>query len=357
MEAITGSGMKQKTYKQLTYQVSFTTPAFLGNATQDAQWRTPPLKALLRQWWRVGYAAQHAFRVDPDQMRHEEGRLFGHTWLDKDADEAGRNVSARKSLLRLRLVDAQTPTGVAWSKGAQKGIAPLSDSLSTSYAWFGLIRRGGNLPDRTAIKASGYESSRTLLLAFPAEHTEIFHRTLSLIHAFGTAGSRSRGGWGSVHLDPPDREVKQDPGLDVGAFAEYSRDWKVCLDDDWAMSLARDESGLWIWHSKNTFSQWHEAIRAIAEERKRVRSLLDKPRRAVLGFAKNGRMPSPLRWKVIRGTSGELFVRAFAMPHQLPKDNRALLDTAAFRRTWQEIVAALDASGVVARAVSKAVMR
>jgi CRISPR-associated protein Cmr1 len=37
----------------LTYQVSFNTPAFLGNAEQQAQWRTPPFKAMLRQWWRV----------------------------------------------------------------------------------------------------------------------------------------------------------------------------------------------------------------------------------------------------------------------------------------------------------------
>ena len=35
------------------YRLSFFTPAFLGNANQQAQWRTPPLKALLRQWWRV----------------------------------------------------------------------------------------------------------------------------------------------------------------------------------------------------------------------------------------------------------------------------------------------------------------
>ncbi|MCB1974852.1 MAG: hypothetical protein KDE65_10450 [Burkholderiaceae bacterium] len=39
-----------KTYR---YQLSFTTPAFLGNASQQAQWRTPPIKGLLRQWWRA----------------------------------------------------------------------------------------------------------------------------------------------------------------------------------------------------------------------------------------------------------------------------------------------------------------
>jgi hypothetical protein len=30
--------------KKLEYTVSFTTPAFLGNAEQQTQWRTPPFK-------------------------------------------------------------------------------------------------------------------------------------------------------------------------------------------------------------------------------------------------------------------------------------------------------------------------
>ncbi|NBY27683.1 MAG: hypothetical protein EBQ71_11845 [Betaproteobacteria bacterium] len=45
------------TMRELTHQVSFNTPAFLGNAEQQDQWRTPPLKAMLRQWWRMVKAA------------------------------------------------------------------------------------------------------------------------------------------------------------------------------------------------------------------------------------------------------------------------------------------------------------
>ena len=32
-----------------SYQLRFQNPAFLGNAQQQGQWRTPPFKALLRQ--------------------------------------------------------------------------------------------------------------------------------------------------------------------------------------------------------------------------------------------------------------------------------------------------------------------
>lgn len=37
--------------QKAVWQMDFATPAFLGNAEQRAQWRTPPIKALLRQWW------------------------------------------------------------------------------------------------------------------------------------------------------------------------------------------------------------------------------------------------------------------------------------------------------------------
>ena len=59
------------------YTLHFATPAFLGNAEQSGQWRTPPIKALLRQWWRVAYAAAQPGAVNVGAMREAEGRLFG----------------------------------------------------------------------------------------------------------------------------------------------------------------------------------------------------------------------------------------------------------------------------------------
>lgn len=54
--------------EELSYTISFTTPAFLGNAEQQAQWRTPPFKALLRQWWRVVKAPD--FNYDYQKLRN-----------------------------------------------------------------------------------------------------------------------------------------------------------------------------------------------------------------------------------------------------------------------------------------------
>jgi CRISPR-associated protein Cmr1 len=57
--------------RRLEYQVRFTTPAFLGNAEQAGQWRTPPFEGLPRQWWRVASGI-----TDVMQLRQEEARLF-----------------------------------------------------------------------------------------------------------------------------------------------------------------------------------------------------------------------------------------------------------------------------------------
>jgi hypothetical protein len=49
--------------KKLEYTVRFTTPAFLGNAEQAGQWRTPPFKAMIR------VAAAQGPAPEPQQCR------------------------------------------------------------------------------------------------------------------------------------------------------------------------------------------------------------------------------------------------------------------------------------------------
>src|SRR5690606_27227558 len=162
------------TMKVFSTQLRFNTPAFLGDAEQKGVWRTPPIKALLRQFWRVAYAAQHNFKVDVTKMRHEEGMLFGYARDKQDMSEPNRKseyLGAKKSLVRIRLEspDKQAPT--SWIQGSQQGVAPLASSLDTSYAWFGIEKRGKGLPDRSGIQpAPAKEGTRLLRLAAPAEY-------------------------------------------------------------------------------------------------------------------------------------------------------------------------------------------
>ncbi|MBM4200228.1 MAG: hypothetical protein FJ189_02960, partial [Gammaproteobacteria bacterium] len=183
--------------------MTFTTPAFLGNAEQSGQWRTPPFKALLRQWWRVVYASRNGFDVDVAKMRKEEGMLFGHAWLDDDLDTKGKKVSARKGAVRMRLDN--------WSHGKLK-VWPSSDVTikhpevanpvgSQLYLGYGslVFRSGTGLKANAAIQAGEHAQ---LSVAVPEDGADAVVNALTLMNAYGAAGGRSRNGWGSFVLHP-----------------------------------------------------------------------------------------------------------------------------------------------------------
>lgn len=328
--------------KKLEYELRFLTPAFLGNAEQSAQWRTPPIKALLRQWWRVVWAAEHNFSNDSAAMRREEGLLFGHAWLENDSVERdGRRVptAARKSLVRLRL-EATDDTG-AWTPGTQQGVAPVPTTIEAGYAWFGLVRRGQGQPDRNAIRADGREAERTLVLAVPDEHAERLATVMRFVSQFGQLGSRSRGGWGSFQLS-------NTRPLSEADLQRYAQPLDTCLGRDWPMSFCSDAKGLCLWESKATFKTWDQAMLGAALERRRVRSALKavdgRDLRAALGFASTGRMPSPLRWRVVQTPEKQLAVRVFAMPTRIPEDAKKSLAPADLKKAWRIVFDALDRS-------------
>ncbi len=329
--------------KTLSHTLCFTAPVFMGNAEQNAQWRTPPIKALLRQWWRVAYAAEKNFALRVDEMRHEEGLLFGHAWLDDDRNARGEKVSARKSAVRIRLGLPAGQQGDAWGKGTQTGVSPLTTGLDTSYAWFGLINRGDGLPDRNALAIKGQENRRELLLAVPEPHAPRIQTALQLIHHFGQLGARSRGGWGSFALDGISP-------LSAQQLAQHAQTLTQCLRHDWPMSLCKDDQGLCLWQSKNTFPSWDKAMRSIALERKNVRvalkSLHGRDLRPVLGFASPGRMPNPLRWRVVPAASGQLGIQVFAMPTLIPEEGKQRIDATQVRTAWDKVIQTLDASSV-----------
>lgn len=321
--------------KTLEYTLRFVTPAFLGDAEQVGAWRTPPIKSLLRQWWRVAYAAEASFDVKVDTMRIAEGRLFGHAGAAGDTDDDGASVNARRSAVRIRLMEPDN--ALAWAKGTQRGVSPLDTGLPTSYACFGLIERGKGLPDRSGLRTSGTEAERQLALAVPDEHAPAIQEAIDLMHAFGVLGSRSRGGWGALH-------ILQARNLAAAEMCRYARPLATCLQDDWAMSLATDGKGLLCWESNRTFSTWDDAMKFVAIKRKQVRTALKKDLRPALGFAgSNGqRMPSPLRWKVMAPKPRELVVRAFALPHAIPDSAGGRLSSNDLQSAWNLACRTMD---------------
>jgi CRISPR-associated protein Cmr1 len=336
----------------LRLKLRFLTPAFLGDAEKNGRWRTPPFKHLVREWWRVAYAAETNFHVDVKQMRREEALLFGHAWLEDDyfvKEGRRQRTTGRKGRLRLLLRSATLKSDAIWGVGTQRGVQPLSTGIETSYAWFGLIKRGGGLPDRTALKPGGEEGCRELYLVYPDEPAinARIREVVRLITTFGLVGSRSRGGWGALHIEGSEP-------LNGPEVAKYTRPFDKCLKDDWAMSLARDTKGPVVWSSKKTaFSSWHEVMGEISKLRRDVRHALKntqgKDFRPALGFAGAGRMPSPLRWKVFLAGTDQLGFRVFALPHRLPDESGKRMELDDLAKAWEQICRALDSSNALKR--------
>lgn len=361
--------------------VRFLTPAFLGDAEQNGRWRTPPFKALLRQWWRVVYAADHNFEVDVAAMRREEGVLFGNAWLENEF---------RKSLMRLRL-DRWKPgreTKQSWGRQeldkTKEGVShpevgTIGPQLYLGYGPLTVekVQRQGEkklqyatvLKNNAAIQA-GEEAK--LSLAWPAQHPsgEVqkilednsqkrrLQRALWLMDRYGTVGGRSRNGWGSFSLLP----LPPGEGWGEGNTVPL-RPWRDCLNLDWPHAIGKDENGQLIWQTKQAYDDWKSLMRDLAIIKIGLRTQFVFPNtkpphsrplsRHWLSYPitthtvsdwknKNLRLPNNLRFKVRPDNAEPKKLRGVIvhMPCVPPSDFRP--DKSAIKNTWETVHTLLD---------------
>jgi len=328
--------------KKRTYTVRFVTPAFLGNANQDGQWRTPPFKHLLREWWRVAWALEN----DPakwEEMRNVEGRLLGHAWLKDDRNERGQKVSARRSQVRMRLDP--------WADGTMEKMPstkPVGDGrnavASHLYLGYGPVNSAAELEMSHPLDPDRDQASFTLAWPEMWPGAEFIELALVFIHAYGTVGGRSRNGWGSVAFHPSPLEQVD------GKATPPLRDWRECLRQQWAHAIGSDGKGPLIWRTE-TRRDWKAVIEELAAIRKRVNSLAKRHgQREVLNQPVAGRckrVPSNLRFKVREDGNGGCFGVVFHMPFLPPG-----VDAKAAVRTWPQVHDFLDDHDVLQRSPS-----
>jgi CRISPR-associated protein Cmr1 len=337
-----------------TFQVRFHTPAFLGNAEQTGQWRTPPFKALLRQWWRVAYAASQGFQPDVDQMRQDEGVLFGAA-----ADGAGN-----RSLVRFRLDRWDIGKLHGWDGlEANKVHHPEAEKARFkvgphAYLGFGpLDGRGGTKftkKDNAAIQAG---ESAQLSIAFPEQHATHLDQALWHMDRYGTLGGRSRNGWGSLSLLPPP------PGEGLGEGALSFRPWQDCLQLDWPHAIGRDDQGPLVWQTK-PHNDWQSLMRTLAEIKIGMRTDLSintktPDKRHWLSYpvthhnvsawdneAKKrklgNRLPNSLRYKARLDSAGKLRGLIFHVPCLPPPQFNPQPHRQAIEHVWRQVHAYLD---------------
>ena len=316
--------------KELT--VRFNTPAFLGNAEQSGQWRTPPFKHLLREWWRVAWAEKNP----PSKWRHMremEGKLFGHAWLENDVDRKGKKTASRKSNVILRLD--------SWRDGTLNALprtrpAAQGAPVSALYLGYGPVKNAQSLNMAHPIDEG---KQATLRIAYPSElpGAELMERTVALIDSYGTVGGRSRNGWGSVTFD----------GASLDAVNPPLRDWTQCLREEWAHAIGEDERAL-IWTTRQSHRQWQHVIEELAAIRKGVNSLCRGWERAVLNQpvgGKGDRVPSNLRFKIRRDANGEFYGVIFHMPFSPPSSP----SSSTLQQVWQGVHQFLDGNNTIQR--------
>ena len=323
------------------YTVQFATPAFLGNAEQQAQWRTPPIKALIRQWWRVVKAAE--LGRDVTALRCAEAQLFGSAAND------GKG-SSQQSNFRIRLD--------SWSDGALKswpndeprefhrevgeggrpvgtdlylGYGPLEYDKTTKQAKLGISKSSG--AQRTAIDV---KSSVGLKLRFPALAAVEIEAALQLAQWFGTLGSRSRNAWGSLQLERSDGAAMQ--ALTAAALTPYLRSLRQCLALDWPHAIGSDALGPLVWLTPQR-ATWREVMKDLARTKIAFRTRAapfpdERPGalrpRHLMGYpvtghevnlpewGLNGRLPNQLRFKLWRVAAGKLHGVIVHLPCGLP---------------------------------------
>jgi CRISPR-associated protein Cmr1 len=349
------------TMTQLRYRLTFLTPAFLGNADQVGQWRTPPIKALLRQWWRVAYMSHHS-QSSVAAMREAEGRLFGHAWLEGDRDQKGGKVAARRSEVRLRLSDWRTGTLKSWEGLEQRPVDHREVERTGGkvgphvYLGFGPLTVEGRstvlTKGRAAIQAA---DTAELSLAAPANEIATLSQSLALIHRFGALGGRSRNGWGSVGITP----VQGTPALPTSLDPLLVILWTDALRAEWPQAIGRNEKGPLIWQTE-PLGDWKLAMRRLAEIKISVRRrfLFTSGRDAsspedrhwlsypvtnhsVRAWGGNARLPNSLRFKVRADSEGKLRGVIFHMPCLPPPAFQP--DRSAIQRVWHHVHEHLDA--------------
>ena len=319
--------------EQRHIELELLAPAFLGDAEQRAAWRTPPIKAELRRWWRLAMAVQGARLADIRQM---EGQFFGTAAGD----------SGQRSRVRLRLAEWRKGDNNRWlqpdSAHVRKGAHKAKEFEYLAYG-----RAGTKGANDSALPAG--EKAR-LGVAWPAHApgADALPDALGLLDRLGALGGRSNNGWGSCALIDA-------PGIELDRF---TRDWQDALDEPWVHAIGRDERGPLLWQTTASHASWDGVMHDLAEVRKGL-CKESGPLRPLMSWPVTGRegdvpldvggdrIPNTLRLRVVRSGPGVLRGLLFHLPcrpadhiwtGKLRKEQRR-----TFPDLWRKAHAHLDA--------------
>ena len=280
---------------ELRFDVEFVTPCFLGGADQNAEIRTAPFKNLLRRWWRIANG-----NLAPEELWQKESELFGST---EKNPKTGKIWGRSKVILEIeRNIDPL--------KDIVKDILEKKELKQFLYLGYGPVQaKTEEIKDY--IKPG---SNITIKLKIPSNEAGMMINVLTLINLFGSIGSRSRKGFGSLSILP-----KQEG--EYGCFKLVNikklRENLPSLHKDkediksnekhYPYYLACDDKGMYCWNTTQRDS-YQEVLCDMTDIYRTVVDVAKKTPsgRTILGTAKEikntdiKRIPSPLLMKVVK---------------------------------------------------------
>lgn len=334
--------------EELRLTVEFLTPTFLGGADQNAELREAPFKNLLRQWWRVAVGSRLANHT---AMLKAEGDLFGSVLSEKEATASKVRLALTPVEGTFFLSEEKFPFGKTSHPEVNGGMKVDNDL----YLGFGPITY--KKPNKEIKRYIAPGSKAQLVIFFPKEQRGDVLETLHYIDAFGTIGSRSRNGWGSLSLSGAGFARR-----DVQTFATDPVSHLVSDKQgrQYPSLLGADSQGVLCWEIDVHKGDWKVAMQSLAETYMTLRTKINiKPQglreRHLLGYpvtnhpipewgGNNSRMPSQLRLMVKRSPDDKLVGRILHLPHSLPEDKPWKNNLEPPLDIWKSVHALLDAN-------------
>ncbi|HRP95573.1 MAG TPA: hypothetical protein PL143_04930 [Rhodocyclaceae bacterium] len=356
-----------------TYHLRLASPAFLGDAEQKGVWRTPPLKALIREWWRIAVA--RAVDYDFRALKARETALFGTAADDNSA-------GSQRSKIRLALAHWNEGQLTDWSKvnpgtNGKPGEDPkvkhkevdFAGGMVGSQLYLGygplVLEKGKPYTKLKYGAALQANDSNTLRLALPEADLPDLRRALALAHWLGTVGGRSRNGWGSLSWTAADSTPPLAPLTRINLERTgCTRALADCLKLEWPHAIGSDGKNPLVWCSQQHFDGWREAMVFLARTKIAFRTAFDfdtgkhasrvEPRHvlaypvtnhSVAAWGNNSRLANTLRFKLHLEDDRRVRALIYHTPCKptLPHAGIDLLDT------WQRVHRFLDNQATLAR--------
>ena len=339
--------------KKLEYTVQFVTPAFLGNAEQNTQWRTPPFKTMLRQWWRVLKAKEANYNASI--LRIEEGDIYGSAASDSDSSQ---------SRVRIRLSSWSAGTLKEWPadpttphKEVRGGMA-IGSHLYLGYGPL-ISDHGTKLKNNAAIQEN---EKADFSVITDDKYCADMMKVMQLAHWFGTLGGRSRNAWGSASFSAKihDELMPFEALVSSSLITGISLPLESCFKHDWPHAIGIDDQGILVWQARQSYGNWSEAMKELARIKiafrvglgfqsgenaaVEARHIIAYPvtKHSTRDFDRNARLPNQLRFKVHKTAAGEYLPTAFHFPVKTPEVVGKSLPVIEQISVWKTVHRKLD---------------